>query len=295
MSQTIVVLGVPMDLGQRRRGVDMGPSAMRCTGFESALTELGHRVIDLGDVTVPVAESLGTRTSAAGGGLVYVDAIRAACKATTRMLEAVDPGAFPIVLGGDHSISIGSVPGAARGRRVGVIWVDAHTDLNTPDTSPSGSVHGMPLAALCGLGDARLAARVVQPEDVVIIGARSVDPGERELIRTLGVKVYTMKDVDRLGMARIAEEAIERLRGLPLLHVSFDADALDPEVAQGVGTPVPGGLTYREAHLLMELLADASVVTSLDLVEVNPILDQKNRTAKMLVELAASLLGRSII
>jgi arginase len=295
MSRTIVVLGVPMDLGQTRRGVDMGPSAMRCTGFESALAELGLKVIDLGDVAVPVAESLGGGERASQGALAYVEAIRAACQATTHTLGAVDAAAFPIVLGGDHSIAIGSVPGVARGRRVGVIWVDAHTDLNTPDTSQTGNIHGMPLAALCGLGDPRLAARCLRPEDVVVIGARSVDPGERERIHELGMTVYTMKDIDRLGMARVAEETIARLQGLPAVHVSLDADALDPEVAPGVGTPVPGGLTYREAHLLMELLADAGTATSLDLVEVNPILDRENRTSQMMVELAASLLGRSII
>lgn len=298
MRSSIVILGVPMDLGQSRRGVDMGPSAMRCTGFESALSDLGYDVTDLGDVRVPVVESL-SRTEAAPGGATYADPIRAACVEAARILAVIDPGAFPVVLGGDHSVAIGSVPGVACGQRVGVVWVDAHTDFNTPASSPSGNVHGMPLAVLCGHGDGRLCGVVggarVRPEDVVVIGARSVDPGERELLRELGVTVYTMKEVDRLGVSRIADEAVERLRCLPRVHVSFDADALDPEVAPGVGTPVPGGLTYREAHLLMELLADAAIVTSLDLVEVNPILDRENRTARMMVELATSLLGRSII
>jgi arginase len=295
MARTIVVLGVPMDLGQSRRGVDMGPSAMRCTGFETMLSDLGHRVSDLGDVTVPVAESLPAGGRAGHGGAAYAEAIATACRAVSDRLLAAPPDAFPIVLGGDHSVAIGSVPGAARGQRTGVIWVDAHTDLNTPETSPSGNVHGMPLAALLGHGDPRLAAPVLRPEDVVVIGARSVDPGERERVRSTGVTVFTMKEVDRLGMARIAAETVGRVRGLDRVHVSFDADALDPEVAPGVGTPVPGGLTFREAHLLMELLADADIVSSLDLVEVNPILDRENRTAKMMCELAASLLGRSII
>lgn len=300
MGEKVVILGVPMDLGQGRRGVDMGPSAMRYTGFEAELAEPGYAVADLGDVHVPVAESLRGGDAAARGGLAYIEAIRVACAEVARLLAVIDPEAFPIILGGDHSVSIGSVAGVARGVRTGVVWVDAHTDFNTPDTSPSGNVHGMPLACLCGKGDLRLLDVVggkapVRPEDVVIIGARSVDAGERRLLGELGVTVYTMKDVDRLGMSRIAEETIERLRGLPRVHVSFDADALDPEVAPGVGTPVPGGLTYREAHLLMELLADAGIVTSLDLVEVNPILDRGNRTSEMMVELGASLLGRSII
>lgn len=298
MQRSIVILGVPMDLGQSRRGVDMGPSAMRYTGFESELRGLGYKVTDLGDVRVPVVESLASVELAAGEA-TYVDPIRAACAEAARLLAVIDPTTFPIVLGGDHSIAIGSVPGVARGRRVGVVWIDAHTDFNTPATSPSGNVHGMPLAVLCGRGDERLREVVgsssVRPEDVIVIGARSVDPGERELLRELGVTVYTMKEVDRLGISRIAEETIERVHGLPRVHVSFDADALDPEVAPGVGTPVPGGLTYREAHLVMELLADAACVTSLDLVEVNPILDRENRTSRVMVELATSLLGRSII
>lgn len=298
MRRSIVILGVPMDLGQSRRGVDMGPSAMRCTGFESELRELGYDVTDLGDVRVPVVESL-IRAEVVPGEATYADPIRVACAETARLLAVIDPGAFPVVLGGDHSVAIGSVPGVARGERVGVVWVDAHTDFNTPSSSPSGNVHGMPLAVLCGRGDERLRSvgggAGVRPEDVVVIGARSVDPGERELLRELGVTVYTMKEVDRIGMSRIAGETVARMRDLPRVHVSFDADGLDPEVAPGVGTPVPGGLTYREAHLLMELLADAAIVTSLDLVEVNPILDRENRTARMMVELATSLLGRSII
>lgn len=299
MGRTIVILGVPMDLGQRRRGVDMGPSAMRCTGFEAELRALGHEVTDLGDVPVPVVESLARAEEPAGGRVAYAGAIRAACAETARRLAVLSPEAFPIVLGGDHSIAIGSVAGVARRQRTGVVWVDAHADFNTAETSPSGNAHGMPLAVLCGRGDEQLRGALpdatVRPEDVVILGARLVDPGERSLLRELGVTVYTMKEVDRLGMSRIAEEAIARLRGLPRVHVSFDAGALDPEFAPGVGTPVPGGLTYREAHLLMELLADAGIATSLDLVEVNPILDRENRTSRMMVELATSLLGRSIL
>jgi arginase len=202
---------------------------------------------------------------------------------------------FPIVLGGDHSLAMGSVSGVARGR-VGVIWVDAHADFNTPETSPSGNIHGMPLAVLCGLGHPRLTEvfQAVDPKDVVLIGVRSVDPGEARLLKEMGVRVYTMHEVDRLGIAPIAEEALSYLEGLPL-HVSLDADVLDPTLAPGVGTPVPGGLSYREAHLLMEILALSGRVRSLDLVEVNPILDEKNRTALMMVGLALSLLGKRIL
>jgi len=296
----VCVLGVPMDLGQGRRGVDMGPSALRCTRFEESLAALGYRVEDLGDVDVPVPESLPGGTEPGRNGMVYLEAIRQACEETVRRLAAAPADAFPIVLGGDHTISMGSVPGAGRRRRTGVVWIDAHTDFNTTETSPSGNIHGMPLAVLCGIGHPALVdvgwpGTKVRPEDVVIIGARSVDPGERDLLRRLGVTVYTMKEIDRLGLPRIAEETIARLGALPAVHVSLDADVLDPEIGPGVGTPVPGGLTYREAHLLMELLSDAGVATSLDLVEVNPILDRANRTAEMMVGLAASLLGKSIL
>ena len=296
----VAVLGIPMDLGQGRRGVDMGPSALRCTGFESTLAELGFAVEDLGDVPVPVVETLLRGDPDAGKGLAFVDAITAACSQTARVLRELDDRVFPITLGGDHSIAMGSIAGASRGERVGVVWVDAHTDFNIPETSPSGNIHGMPLSALCGIGDGRLVdigwpGAKVRPEDVVIIGVRSVDHGERDLLRQLGVTVFSMKEIDRLGLPRIAEDAISRLRRLARVHVSLDADVLDPTIAPGVGTPIPGGLTYREAHLLMELLHDAGIVTSLDLVEVNPILDRENRTAAMMVELAASLLGKSIL
>jgi arginase len=299
-ARNVTVLGVPMDLGQGRRGVDMGPSALRYTRFEEALAALGHRVEDLGDVDVPVPESLPKGATPGHSGMVYLDAIRLVCEETVRRLAEAPADTFPIVLGGDHAISIGSVPGASRRRRIGVIWIDAHTDFNTAETSPSGNIHGMPLAALCGLGDPRLVdvgwpGAKVRPEDVVIIGVRSVDAGEREHLRRLGVTVYTMKEVDRLGLPRIAEETVARLSSLAAVHVSLDADVLDPEVGPGVGTPIPGGLTYREAHLLMELLSDSGIATSLDLVEVNPILDRSNRTAEMMVGLAASLLGKRIL
>jgi arginase len=286
----VAVIGVPMDLGAGRRGVDMGPSALRYARLLEELEALGYGVEDLGDVRVPLAETLRARRHAS-----YLEEIRQAALELKERLKALPEGVFPIVLGGDHSLSMGSVSGVARGR-MGVIWVDAHGDFNTPETSPSGNIHGMPLAVLCGLGHPRLteAFHAVDPKDVVLIGVRSLDPGEKRLLREMGVAVYTMHEVDRLGVARIAEEVLARLEGLPL-HVSLDADVLDPTLAPGVGTPVPGGLTYREAHLLMEILAQSGQVRSLDLVEVNPILDERNRTAEMMVGLALSLLGKRIL
>lgn len=291
----IQILGVPLDLGAGRRGVDMGPSAMRLAKLDSTLAALGHRLVDLGNVAQPVPEAL-----AIGPTLPYVEAIALACRQTFEALHATPAGTFPITLGGDHSISMGSIAGVAQVGRTAVLWIDAHADLNTPETSPSGNIHGMPLAHLLGYGDPRLleiwgGGACVKPEDVVLIGIRSLDEGERALIRELGITTYTMKDIDRLGIARVAEAALDQLAAVPRLHVSFDADVLDPSVAPGVGTPVAGGLSYREAHLLMELLADAKRVTSLDLVEVNPILDVQNRTAQMMVEMAASLLGKKIL
>jgi arginase len=288
-----------MDLGQGRRGVDMGPSALRYGRLEERLEGLGHDVQDLGDIDVPAAEELGVAYDVPGGGMGYLGEIRKACEAAVEALLALPEEVFPVVLGGDHSIAIGSVTGCSRRQRTGVVWVDAHGDFNTPGTSPSGNIHGMPLAALCGVGDERLVdlawpGAKVRPEDVVLIGVRDLDGGEKQLMREAGVTVFTMKEVDRLGLPKIAEETMGRLGALPRLHVSFDADVLDPEIAPGVGTPVAGGLSYREAHLLMELFADSGRVTSLDLVEVNPILDRENRTANLLVGLAASLLGKKI-
>lgn len=293
----IGILGVPMDLGQGRRGVDMGPSALRYGRLHEVLEGLGHQVFDYGDVDVPVAESL--RHKLGDGGLVYIEAIREACLESIQTLTAMPVNTFPIVLGGDHSIAMGSVTGASRGERIGVIWVDAHADFNTPQTSPSGNIHGMPLAHLCGIGDPRLVnlgweGAKVRPEDVVLVGIRSLDPGEVRLLQGRGVTVYTMKEVDVQGIPQVAEAITGKFKDFGRVHVSLDADVLEPEIAPGVGTPVPGGLTYREAHLLMELFADSGIVTSLDLVEVNPILDIANRTARMMVELASSLLGKKI-
>ncbi|HHO55694.1 MAG TPA: arginase [Trueperaceae bacterium] len=291
----IKILGVPMDLGAGRRGVDMGPSALRLAKIAQSLEGLGHKVSDLGNVEVPIFE-----TSADKQKLPYAEVIAKTCKNAYEILKNLDDDSFPLVLGGDHSIAMGSVAGVASKKRTGLLWIDAHSDVNTPETSPSGNIHGMPLSHLLGFGDKRLldiwgGKAVINPKDVIFIGLRSVDAPERQFIRDNNLKVYTMKEIDKRGMAEIAEEAINYLSNLDALHVSFDADGLDPSIAPGVGTPVRGGLNYREAHLLMELLADAEIVTSLDIVEVNPILDVKNKTAELMVEMLASLLGKEIL
>ncbi len=292
----IRILGIPMDLGAGRRGVDMGASALRYAQLSETLRELGHEVRDLGNVPVAVVETIDRSSSQAH----YLEEIRAACQAAAETLQALEPDVFPICIGGDHSMSMGTVAGAFRGERRGLIWVDAHTDFNTPDSSPSGNIHGMPVASLVGLGDERLIniggiGKKVRTQDIVMIGIRSVDSAERELLREHGIKIFTMKDIDRLGMATVVKQALEHLAHLEKWHVSFDADSLDPSIAPGVGTPVPGGLSYREAHLLMELLSDTQRVASLDLVEVNPVLDRENMTAALMVEMTASLLGKKIL
>lgn len=297
----VSILGIPMDLGAGRRGVDMGASALRNAHLAGTLRGLGHTVSDLGDIPVAIPETLDKLESA---GLVFLEPILEASRSIVQRVAALPADVFPLTLGGDHSISMGTITGNAlrgnaQGDRTGVIWVDAHTDYNTPQSSPSGNIHGMPVAHLTGLGDSGLAGLGggwhVRPEDIVMIGIRSVDVRERDLLREAGIKAYTMKDVDQLGITRITEETLERLGGVKKLHVSFDADALDPSVAPGVGTPVPGGLTYREGHLLMELLSESGRVTSMDIVEVNPILDNRNQTATIMVGMAASLLGQRIL
>ncbi len=287
-----------MDLGQGRRGVDMGPSAIRYARMEAAIEELGRPVTDLGNARVPIPELVESDES-----VRHLDAVRAVCEEVARQAEAVvSEGLFPIFLGGDHSISIGTVSGVAgaAGGRTGVIWLDAHADFNTPETSPSGNIHGMPLATLMGNGPPGLVdiggpGASVRPEDAVLIGLRSVDLEERNLLREAGVRAYTMKEIDAYGVARVVRQAMKDLGHADRVHLSFDLDVLDPEIAPGVGTPVRGGLTYREAHLVMELINEAGVVTSLDVVEVNPILDVRNGTAALAVELVESLLGRRII
>jgi arginase len=303
-TRQIRIIGVPLDMGASRRGVDMGPSAVRVAGLEARLEALGHHVVDGGNIRVEVAE---TRTPGSGNAH-YLSEIAETCARTAdAVLAALDAGATPLVLGGDHSLAVGSVSGVAeyyrhRGQKIGVLWVDAHADLNTPDTSPSGNVHGMPLAALMGLGPEPLANLLgfspkIAPENTVLIGVRDIDAAERENIRRAGIaEVYTMRDIDERGMRAVMEEALRAAgRGTVGYHVSLDLDWIDPEDAPGVGTPVRGGATYREAHLAMEILADHGRLLSFEIVEVNPVIDEHNRTADLAVELACSAFGKKIL
>lgn len=292
-----------MDLGAGRRGVDMGPSAIRIAGLNQRLQDLGHTVVDEGDLDIRIPEQL----KVGNPQTRYLAEIAGANRMLAeRVRKVVARGHFPLVLGGDHSIAVGTVSGVAmharsRGKRLGLLWVDAHSDINTPGTSPSGNVHGMPLAALLGLGPAALSSlggrfAKVTPDRVALVGIRSVDEGERNHLRALGVHVYTMADIDRHGIHHVMEQAIADVsRETDMVHVSFDLDAVDPNIAPGVGTPVKGGLSYREAHSVMESLAEAGVVTSLEVVEVNPILDDRNRSAEFAVELVQSAFGKKIL
>lgn len=298
----IDLIGMSIDHGAGRRGVDMGPSAIRYAGLADELTALGHAVRDRGNIELPILETCTVDEPR----LRYVDCIVPACRRLMgKVLGSLRAGRFPLTLGGDHSLSLGSVRGAARGRRLGLLWIDAHGDFNTAETTPSGNIHGMVLAALCGFGDPRLVellpepsaepASVLAPENVVIVGARDLDPGERALLAESGVNVFSMHDVDRLGVARVMEQALTlALHGADGLYLSFDLDSIDPIAAPGVGTAVEGGLTYREAHLIGEMVSDSGRLVGMDLVEVNPILDLRNRTARMAIDLALSALGDRI-
>lgn len=303
MSDRIELYGVPLDLGANQRGVDMGPSALRIAGITEALREIGFEVSDthLDDVRSRVA--LPPDESRAR----YVEEIAAVCerlRAAGR--QALERGAVPVFLGGDHSLATGTIAGSAdwaRGREehVGVIWFDAHTDMNTPDTSPSGNVHGMPLAAVLGYGDPRMCAvgfegPKVRAENVFVIGARAVDPTEKPLVTASRINVFTMTDIDRLGMAEVTRRAIEGAsKDTAGIHVSFDIDGLDPVCAPGVGTPVRGGVTFREAHLMLELIAESRRMVALDVVELNPVRDERNATAETVVHLVQSVFGRRIL
>lgn len=296
----IRILGVPIGVAASRRGSELGPSALRAAGLQEALSALGHEVIDAGDVDLREFEELLAREEIREGEPRYAGALASAMRSVRDTVARLDGDATVVSLGGDHSVSMGTVAGAAQSGSTGVIWVDAHADMNTPHTSPSQNVHGMPLAHLLGHGDERLLQAlgdrpVLDPAHVVFIGLREVDPGERELIRRLGVRTFTLRDIDELGMFRVVTETLQHLRDVERLHVSFDTDALEPGIAPGVGTTSPGGLSYREGHLLMELLAESGRVTSLDMVEVNPLLDIRNRTAQTMVGMAASLFGKSIL
>ncbi|HEV2022893.1 MAG TPA: arginase [Terriglobales bacterium] len=299
----IRVIGVPLDLGQSRRGVDMGPSAVRVAGLEARLEALGHTVEDAGNILVAIAEQKKEGDPKAK----YLKEIVATCtKHADLVLKTLEAGKIPIVLGGDHSVAVGTMAGVAEfhrrlGHKVGLIWIDAHTDINTPETSPSGNVHGMPLAAIMGLGPAELAnivnfSPMVAPENCVLVGVRDIDVVEKENVRKAGVEVYTMRDIDERGMRAVMEEALRIAgRGTAGYHISLDMDWIDPEDAPGVGTPVRGGATYREAHLVMEAIADHGRMTSFEIVEVNPVIDEHNRTADLAVELALSVFGKKIL
>lgn len=300
------IVGAPMDLGQQRRGVDMGPSAIRYAGLQAHLERLGYRVQDDGNLNVPVPEAtVGGATVAAATdrishGLRHLPAIvQVAQELCERAAALADPACLPIFLGGDHSIALGTAAGIGSAGPMGLLWIDAHADFNTVETTPSGNVHGMPVAALLGRGAPALTTigrrSQLSPAQVVMIGVRDLDRAERQALAGSQITTFTMREIDEQGMARVARRALDRLAAFPRLHVSLDMDALDPDFAPGVGTPVPGGLSFREAHLLMELLAEAGRVGSLDVVEINPILDHGNKTAELAVDLICSLLGKRIL
>jgi len=303
LPRKIRVIGVPLDLGQSRRGVDMGPSAVRVAGLEARLESLGHQVEDAGNVAVAIAET----KKAGDPNAKYLKEITATCtKHAELVIKSLENGYTPLALGGDHSIAVGTVSGVSefyrrQGQKIGLVWMDAHSDINTPESSPSGNVHGMPLAAIMGLGPAELGnifgyTPKVAPENCVIVGVRDVDSIEKENIRRAGVEVYTMRDIDERGMRTVMEEALRLAgRGTVGYHISLDMDWIDPEDAPGVGTPVRGGATYREAHLAMEIVADHARMLSFEIVEVNPVIDEKNRTADLAVELALSAFGKKIL
>jgi arginase len=301
-SRPIDLIGVPLDLGAGRRGVDMGPSAIRIAGLTARLTEMGHPVVDRGDVRVPIPEAI----PVTGEKMRYIAEISAVCRTLAQLTHAaVSEGRIPVCLGGDHSLAAGSVAGSARalrerGESLGLVWVDAHADMNTPETSPSGNVHGMPLAACLGWGPADLVAIAggpsVKPENVALVGIRDLDAREADQVRRSGILAYTMSDIDRRGMAPILDEVLANFaRRTQGLHLSIDMDGLDPELVHGVGTPVLGGLSYREAHLLAEMVAESGRLVSLDLVELNPILDVRNHSAEIGAGLVLSALGQRIL
>jgi arginase len=297
-SAPVAVIGAALDLGQGRRGVDMGPSAIRYAGLEARIADLGRECEDWGNVTTAVAESIEPGDERAR----FLREIKTTCAEIADLVaKAKGGGWLPLVLGGDHSVALGTLGGLARSAAPGgVLWLDAHGDLNRPETSPTGNVHGMVLAGALGLGGPGFEGDawpvpMVDPTRVALVGVRSLDEGERTLLRELGARVYTMSDVDRVGVERAIRESLEHIAGPGFVHVSLDMDVVDPEVAPGVGTPVRGGFSYREAHFALELVAESGLVGSLEVVEVNPILDRENATGRLAVELAASALGARIL
>ncbi len=296
MRNSVRIIGVPMDLGQNRRGVNMGPSAVRYANLATSLNELGYTTFDSGDINIPGHDAL-AETSLNG----RLPLIQKACEdAYILGKKAIEDEEIPIFLGGDHSASIGTVGGVTHDTEVGVIWIDAHGDFNTPDTSASQNVHGMALAVLLGLGSQGLVdvgrpGPKIKPENVVLIGCRDLDTKEKELIKQSGCRIFTMRDVDEIGIRKVMTETLEGFNHLNKIHISLDLDVMDPLDAPGVGTPSQGGLTYREGQLIMEILSDTQKLHSVDIMEINPILDIQNRTAQMAVNLVASLFGKKII
>lgn len=302
-SKHVDLIGFPMDLGADHRGVDMGPSALRIAGIQNKLTNLGYTVSDLGDIPIRNQEIQKIKNPK----LKYLDEILKTTDILAKKVEkSLHSDHFPLCLGGDHSMAIGTISGISsycksRNIEPGLIWIDAHADLNTEDTSPSGNIHGMSVAVSLGFGNKELTNQFgfspkIKPENVAMIGLRSVDPGERELIKKLNLKVYTMTDIDRKGIGFLIDKILKDLKTrVQHIHVSFDVDSIDPITAPGVGTPVSGGLSYREAHLLMESIAECGCMSSLEVAEVNPILDNKNRSAEITAELVASSMGLRII
>lgn len=298
----VAVIGVPLDLGGNRRGVDMGPSALRVAGVTEAIRKLGYDVQDTGDIDVPLPEEC----DIGDPKKKYAEDIEDVCQdLCARVVRVMKEGRIPISLGGDHSIAMGSIAGVSKhfretNQRLGLIWFDAHGDMNTPESTNSGNVHGMPLSHVLGMGDPLLAniggfAPKVHTSNTALVGIRDLDEREKKLVSESGVRVFTMKDIDRHGVSHVMDEAIEiATRGTAGIHVSFDVDAIDPSVARGVGTPKKGGLTYRESHLCLEIIADTSLMVAMDLVEINPILDNRNSTAELGVELIQSALGKRI-
>jgi arginase len=301
--ENVSIIGFPMDLGADRRGVDMGPSALRIAGLQAKLGALGYKVEDNGDIKIEIME----RQKIKNTKLKYIDEIIKTSKMLAEKVEKVlEKGDFPLCIGGDHSMALGTISGIAsyckkRKLRLGVIWIDAHSDMNTDETSPSGNIHGMPLAALLGLGYDELVnflgfSPKLYPENCALIGIRSIDEAEKLNIKKLKVPIYTMNDIDKLGIHRIIAKVLKQFREkVDHIHISFDVDSVDPLVAPGVGTPIPGGLSYREAHLLMETIAECGCMSSLEIAEVNPILDHKNQSAAFTAELVASSMGQRII
>jgi arginase len=303
IQRTVSIIGVPLDLGAGRRGVDMGPSAIRVADLEERIEVLGYDVQDRGDLPVKIQETQGPGDPR----MKYLKEIKEVCEHLRDTVRAaLGNGSIPVVLGGDHSIAMGTIAGVAghfhaRKEKVGLVWIDAHADCNTPETSPSGNIHGMPLAVALGLGPPSLVnlagfSPMVDGSKAALVAIRDVDQAERPNVKASGVGTYTMRDIDERGMRAVMEEAIKRAStGTAGIHVSFDLDGIDPDFAPGVGTPSPGGLSYREAHLAMEMLADTGKVLSAEVVEVNPILDDQNGTARLGVGLLASLLGKKIL